>query len=172
MKNANLFLLKVTLYFSNFSYFQKYAPTPINPITFLKNKNHTRAVTIDFTNPFATPNNNKVLIVEDEPLVLLAEKQMIKKMGCFVDTAENGELAVKMVCEQNKKLESKYGIILMDINMPIMNGYVASRKLKDLINKGEIMKTPIICLSAQDSKEHIEKCKECGILERCIFCDL
>ncbi len=91
---------------------------------------------------------------------------MIKKMGCMVDCAENGEIAVRMVCERNKFAETKYALILMDINMPVMNGYIASRVINELIEKGEIQPTPILCLSAQDSIDHRERCLECGILER------
>ncbi len=112
------------------------------------------------------PAAKKVLIVEDEPLVLLAEQQMIRKMGCLVECAENGEVALKLVQAKNVKMETKYDLVLMDINMPVMNGYIASRKIKDAVQSGEIVDVPIVCLSAQESVEHKEKCEESGINER------
>lgn len=111
----------------------------------------------------------RVLLVEDEPLVMLAEKQMIKSQGCEVDGAANGEVAVRAVKEKNLHRGTKYDLVLMDINMPVMNGYAASRCIKDMARRGEIIDVPIVCLSAQDSLEHRERCAASGIIELGIY---
>ncbi len=111
------------------------------------------------------PKKKRVLLVEDEPLVLLAERNMLKKLDCEVDEATNGEIAIKKVCEKNKSDSTKYDLILMDINMPVMNGYIASKTITELVSKGNIRETPIVCLSAQESSEHQVKCTESGIIE-------
>ncbi len=110
-------------------------------------------------------NKKRVLLVEDEPLVLLAERQMIKKLGMEVDEAVNGEIAVRAVKEKNAKEETKYDLVLMDINMPVMNGYIASKAIHDMAGSGQVVAVPLVCLSAQDSAEHRRRCEESGIIE-------
>ena len=117
-----------------------------------------------------TPARQKrVLIVEDEAMVLYAEKHMVARLGCQVDMATNGDAAVRKMKELGGSEDTRYDLILMDINMPIMNGYSASRAINDMTVKGLIFPTPIICLSAQDSLEHREKCIASGISERRIL---
>ena len=108
----------------------------------------------------------QVLVVEDDAWVLLAIKNMIEKLGYQVEVADNGEIAVNMVKAKNLLKETKYDVIFMDVNMPVMNGYLASRHINDMMGLGEIFEAPIICLSAQDSPEHRQMCKEAGIIEQ------
>lgn len=107
-----------------------------------------------------------ILVVEDEPMVLMAMKSMIKRLNCNVDTAENGEIAVAKVKDMNKYMETKYSLIFMDINMPIMNGYAATKIIKNLIESKELFDSPILCLSAQDTQLHKKICEECGFSEQ------
>ncbi len=99
--------------------------------------------------------------------MLLAERQMIKKLGMEVDEAVNGEIALRAMRAQNGKGHAKkqYSLILMDINMPVMNGYIASQRISELVRLGEVAAVPIVCLSAQDSSEHKKRCGEAGIVE-------
>ncbi len=109
---------------------------------------------------------SRVLVVEDEPLVQFAVKNMLKKLGCAADVADNGEAAVRMIQRQNISESTRYGLVLMDINMPVMNGYVATKTLNAMIGSQQIFAVPIVCLSAQDSPEHVARCKESGFVEQ------
>ena len=61
----------------------------------------------------------------------------------------------------NEKLieGEQYDLIFMDANMPVMSGYEAAYE----ITKDKRVRTPIICVSAQDSIQHKKKCIDCGM---------
>ena len=110
-------------------------------------------------------SRKRILLVEDEPLILMAEKQMIRNLQCDADAATNGEIALKLLSEKNRMLDTKYDLIFMDINMPVMNGYITSSRINELVAKGDILGTPIVCLSAQESSEHMKRCHDVGITD-------
>ena len=86
---------------------------------------------------------------------------MLTSLGCSVEKASNGMIAYELVRERNLKDESKFDLIFMDVNMPVCNGYEATK----LIRKEPIIQVPIICLSAQESSTHQQQCKEVGMTE-------
>ncbi len=97
----------------------------------------------------------KVLVAEDNKFLLQVMKRTLKHLGYTVDLATNGSEAVK------KHASGEYGLILMDCQMPIMNGYEATsaiRKAED--GKG---RTPIVAMTASIQKSVREKCFECGM---------
>ena len=89
--------------------------------------------------------NLNILVVEDNKINQMVTKKLLEKNGHSYQMAENGLEALQLV-EQNT-----FDIILMDINMPVMNGIEASIKMRNLG-----IKTPIIALTASD-KENILK---------------
>ena len=111
----------------------------------------------------------KVLVVDDDPLVQLAVGAMLTKLGCTVSKAGNGGIALQIVRESNKTDGGKFDFILMDANMPVMNGYEATKLIRE---EQGIVQVPIVCISAQDSKEHSEKCYSSGMSSICNVCGL
>jgi len=94
-----------------------------------------------------------VLLVEDNKINQMVAVGMLEYLGINVDVADNGKEAVRMFDEYQG-----YNLILMDIHMPIMDGYEASK----LIRKNN--KTiPIIALSAAVMQEDLQKSKEAGM---------
>ncbi len=97
-------------------------------------------------------SSTRVLLVEDGDInrklisVLLSREGVTK-----IDMAENGEIGF------HKARENEYGIILMDMQMPVMDGYTATRKIRD-----SGIETPIIALTAHAMKGDIDKCLEAG----------
>ena len=83
--------------------------------------------------------------------------EILEEAGLVVDTAENGELAVKAVKENGTDY---YDFILMDIQMPVMDGYEATTAIRALPNGGEIT---IIALSANAFEEDIQKSLSMGM---------
>ncbi len=97
--------------------------------------------------------NLKVLVAEDIALNQLLMKTILEDFGFEPHIAENGKIAVG-------KLESgTYDIILMDLQMPEMNGFEATRHIRDIL-KSDI---PIIALTADVTTVDLAKCKAVGM---------
>jgi CheY-like chemotaxis protein len=65
-----------------------------------------------------------VLLVEDVKMNVIMAKKILEKWNALVDTAENGEIAVQMVREK------AYEVILMDLQMPVMDGFTATKEIR------------------------------------------
>lgn len=82
----------------------------------------------------------RILLAEDSPAARVLTSALLKRIGCKVDSAEHGEEAVNYV------KSSDYDLILMDIEMPVMDGVVAAKEIRTM--GGSAAKTPIVALSA------------------------
>ncbi len=103
-----------------------------------------------------------VLLVDDNPFNIMVASKMMEKLGFTVVTAFNGQEGIARAQEQD--LENFFKIILMDCQMPIMDGYEATKALCAMMKKGEIPETPICAVTANDTKKDQEKCFESGML--------
>ena len=107
--------------------------------------------------------NLKILIVDDNPFNLLVAKNIVESIGFMVDTALNGQKAIEEVVASMKI--QPYSAILMDLQMPIMDGYEATKELRKMMERKEIMEIPIVALSANDTEDDKKKCKEAGMFD-------
>lgn len=109
----------------------------------------------DFNNikNYLKSKGKKVLLCEDHPINANIFKKILMSYGLDVDIAENGEIGVK------KFKQSHYDCIFMDIRMPIMNGYEATKIILELDKT-----IPIIALSASAFIEDKKKCLEAGMV--------
>ena len=97
--------------------------------------------------------NIKVLVVEDMALNQLLMKTLLDDFGFERDIASNGKIAIE-------KLETKdYDIILMDLQMPEMNGFECTEYIRNTMNS----KIPIIALTADVTTVDLAKCKSVGM---------
>ncbi len=97
--------------------------------------------------------NIKVLVVEDIALNQLLMKTLLDDFGFERDIAGNGKIAIE-------KLQTKsYDIILMDLQMPEMNGFEATEYIRNTMNS----KIPIIALTADVTTVDLAKCKAVGM---------
>lgn len=98
----------------------------------------------------------KILIVEDNEINLDIETEILEDLGFVIDSAPNGKIAVEKV--QNSA-DGEYTVVLMDIQMPIMDGRTAAAAIRKLDNPSHA-NIPIIALSANafesDKRESIE----------------
>ena len=96
----------------------------------------------------------RVLLVEDNPVNQLVAKGMLGKLGCEVTTAAHGGEALDQL-EQRE-----FDLVLMDCNMPVMDGYEASRQIR---RSGRWPQLPIVALTANAMSEERERCRAAGM---------
>lgn len=118
---------------------------------------------LPLTQSFATSNQNKssqalsglkVLLVEDSPDNQMLITMYLTKAGATVTSASNGAQGVEFA------LADRYDVILMDIQMPVLDGHEATKKLRHL----EYFR-PIVALTAHAMKEEREKCFDSGFTD-------
>ena len=102
-----------------------------------------------------------VLIVDDNPFNILAASFVLEKLHYSIDKAFHGEECISLL----QKQEKLYDLILMDIQMPVMDGVQASKIITEKVKAGELKNVPIVALTAKKSTEEEKKYYEdCGIL--------
>lgn len=101
----------------------------------------------------------KVLLAEDNDLNAEIAKELLVDAGLEVDWAENGERACELFEEADP---GYYDVVLMDIQMPIMNGYEAAQTIRSL-KRDDAATVPIIAMSANAFMEDVEESLRCGM---------
>jgi len=96
----------------------------------------------------------QVLLVEDNPVNQLVAKGMLGKLGCDVVVAAHGAEALDQL------EHDEFDLVLMDCNMPVMDGYEASRQIRQ---SGRWPHLPIVALTANAMSEERERCRAAGM---------
>ena len=100
-----------------------------------------------------------ILLVEDNELNREIAQEILQEYGFLVDTAENGAVAVEKV---STAAPGSYDLVLMDVQMPIMDGYTATRKIRALDDPARA-KLPIIAMTANAFDEDRRNALESGM---------
>lgn len=108
-----------------------------------------------------TLNGRRVLLVEDNDLNREIAKDTLEEEGLIVDEACDGTEAVEIIKGLDDALY--YDIILMDIQMPIMDGYKATRTIRALKDVPNIDTVPIVAMTANAFEEDKQKAFDCGM---------
>ena len=122
--------------------------------------------------PMASPDfkGKRILLVEDNELNREIAAEILNEYGFWVDSAENGAVAVERV---KNSAPGDYDLVLMDVQMPIMNGYEATKQIRALDNPG-LAGITILAMTAnafdEDRKEAL-KCGMNGFLSKPIIMD-
>lgn len=95
----------------------------------------------------------RILLVEDVDVNIRLIEKVVEGTGIVLDTAKNGRLCIE------KLKEKEYDLILMDLQMPEMNGYEATYYIRNTMN----LKTPIVAVSANISEIDMNKCLDIGM---------
>ena len=99
--------------------------------------------------------SGRVLLVEDNKINQRVGQKFLERLGCSVYIAENGEQACQAACRES------YGLILMDMQMPVMDGIEATRRIREW--EGDRRHTPIVALTANAMMGQLERCLEAGM---------
>ena len=83
-------------------------------------------------------------------------KAMLTKLGVQATVVSDGVEAVAMVCQQNQQFD----LILMDCEMPVLDGYEATLKIRQWESENGHHETPIYALTAHVLEAHLERCKQ------------
>lgn len=113
-------------------------PTPVSAVNYNGQKDNVTEKEAECL--FIAPEAH-ILLVDDNELNLVVAKELLKPLRMQIDTAENGLQAVKMV------RGSQYDLVLMDHMMPVMDGIVATKTIRELPDE-KYKKLPIIALTA------------------------
>src|SRR5690606_1356816 len=132
---------------------------------------------VEAAEPPSTPRRTpRVLLVEDNPVNLMVGQRLLAMLGITCDTAGNGEAALMRMSA------SRYDLVLMDCQMPVMDGYTATRQWRESeAAAGGTRHLPIIAMTATAMAGDRQKCLDAGMddylpkpvtrseLERCIY---
>lgn len=100
-----------------------------------------------------------ILLVEDNAVNAEVVKTALGLAGANVECAKNGEIAVENV---SNSMEGYYSIIIMDIQMPVRNGYDATREIRQL-DREDAVEIPIVALSVNSDEADIKKERDAGM---------
>lgn len=103
--------------------------------------------------------NKKILLVDDVDINLKIVEQIIRHHGGISASASTGREAARLFLSSQP---GEFAAILMDIQMPDMNGYEAAAAIRSSAHPDAGV-VPIIALTSQDGREDIDRCFECGM---------
>lgn len=99
-----------------------------------------------------------VLLVEDNPVNQMIAKKMLERLSLSYQLAENGEQAVALMQAPND-----FSLLLMDCQMPVMDGYTATRAIRQFETENQQKHTPIIAMTANTMENDKQACLQVGM---------
>jgi len=99
----------------------------------------------------------RILLAEDNNINRQVAVLSLKKFGCNIDTVENGQEALE------KLISGNYDVILMDVQMPVMDGITATQKIREYESKMNLPPVRIIAMTANAMREDKEHCLAAGM---------
>ena len=101
----------------------------------------------------------RILLVEDNGLNREIVRTLLEDEGILIEEAENGEIAVQKV---SQSVPGYYDLILMDIQMPVMDGYEATRQIRKL-DERRLAEIPVAAMTANAFEEDRQKAEKAGM---------
>lgn len=102
---------------------------------------------------------SRILVVEDNVINLEIEMELLEDAGFLVDAAENGSIAVEKI---RSAQPGDYSLVIMDLQMPVMDGYSAAQAIRALKDPA-LASIPIVALSANAFEEDRKRAIACGM---------
>ena len=107
------------------------------------------------------PKHSHVLLVEDNRVNQVVALNVLKNIGLTADVANNGEEAIQLLNQSTE--ETKYSIVIMDCQMPVMDGYEATFKIRKGAAGQDNLDIPIVAMTANAMQGDKEKCLDAGM---------
>ena len=104
-------------------------------------------------------HTGRILLAEDNELNQEIAQAILEEAGFTLDVAENGEIAVQMMRHSEP---GYYRLVLMDIQMPVMDGYAAAKAIRALPDQ-ELASVPILAMTANAFEEDKQAALKCGM---------
>lgn len=104
------------------------------------------------------PSGGLILVVDDSEINRYVANKLLTQWGFKVDMADNGQIAVEMIATK------RYDLILMDLHMPVLDGFKASKVIR-AYNNGEFSELPIVALTASIFEKDIEEISRSGMTD-------
>lgn len=118
---------------------------------------HVSEIALPSDNIIAPTDDNRIMLVEDNPTNVMITEEILRKAGYRIIVCEDGEKAL-----QSYK-EAPISTILMDCHMPVMDGFEATRKIREFERENNIPPSKIFALTASALKGDREKCEDAGM---------
>ncbi len=116
-----------------------------------------RAAKTQSSTPLLVPGDFRILVAEDNTISTKVIRGMLSKLNLKPDTASNGEEALALIKTQ------PYDLVLMDCEMPVMDGFEATARLRAWEASDGRPRTPVVALTAHILSEHRERAREAGM---------
>ena len=107
--------------------------------------------------PLSVPGNFRILVAEDNNISTKVIRGMLSKLNLHPDTASNGEEALQAMKAQ------RYDLVLMDCEMPVLDGFSATEQLRAWEVSHQRVRTPVVALTAHILTEHKERARQAGM---------
>ncbi|MCC6922548.1 MAG: response regulator [Nitrosomonas sp.] len=99
-------------------------------------------------------NGTHILLIEDNPANQMIARHLLEMVGCRADCADNGQQAMEKI------IAAQYDLVVMDVQMPVMNGYETARRIR---SKLKFRRLPIIAMTANATQEDRQRCLDAGM---------
>ncbi|MBD9417325.1 response regulator [Pseudomonas sp. PDM16] len=107
--------------------------------------------------PVQVPEDFRILVAEDNSISTKVIRGMLNKLNLSPDTASNGEEALRAMQQQH------YDLVLMDCEMPVLDGFSATEQLRSWEQRERRERTPVVALTAHILAEHKERARQAGM---------
>jgi two-component system, sensor histidine kinase and response regulator len=111
--------------------------------------------TPDAQEPANSEESRRVLIVDDAEVNQIIARAHVERLGFIADSAEDGERALHELAQR------RYDVVLMDCQMPVLDGFEATRRLRTIESAGR--RTPVVALTASAAEDERERCLAAGM---------
>ena len=109
------------------------------------------------TGTLQVPQDFRILVAEDNSISTKVIRGMLSKLNLNPDTASNGEEALRAMQER------QYDLVLMDCEMPVLDGFSATERLREWEHRERRERTPVVALTAHILSEHKERARQVGM---------
>ncbi len=105
-------------------------------------------------------SGRRILVAEDNDLNWEVLSELLSDVGLELEWAEDGQICVEKFKQAE---EGYYDAILMDVRMPVMNGYEATEAIRAMSDRSDAQSIPIIAMTADAFSEDVQRCLDCGM---------